>query len=325
MARVNRPKHGSKAYHPRKKAKDICPSLKTYQETDQERIEGFLGYKAGMTHVMALDTDKNSPSYGQEIQIPVTVIECPKLKVYGVRTYKKTPEGLKTHKDIHAENIDQDLERKFQVKEGTGNQDELEENKEEIHEVRLKVHTQPREAKLKKKPEVLEIPIQGPNTENRIERALELLGKEISIKDTFNNGEYTDVIGVTRGKGTKGPVQRFGIKKQVRKAKKKVRHPGAIGGWHPARVLWTVPMSGQGGFHKRTELNKRILQIEEDQEQINPDGGFKKYGEINNEYILIKGSVPGPKKRPILLRHAVRPPKKKKKPEINTVSTTPQQ
>ncbi len=321
MAKGKRPRHGSKAHYPRKRTNRIYPSLNSYQKTDEERIEGYLGYKAGMTHVMALDTDKNSPSYGQEIQIPVTIIECPKLKVYGVRAYQDTNEGLKTYGEYHAEDIDQELSRKLNTKENAGNKEKIQENKDQIDEVRLKVHTQPKKAELKKKPEALEIPIQGPNTENQLERADELLGKEISIKETFNEGQYTDVIGVTKGKGTEGPVQRFGIKKQVRKAQKRRRHPGAIGGWHPARVLWTVPMSGQSGFHKRTDINKRILKIGENGDEVTPESGLKHYGEVNNDYLLIKGSVPGPRKRPILIRHAIRSPKKPKKPEINEIST----
>lgn len=321
MSKGNRPRHGSKAHYPRKKTSRLYPSLKNYEKTDQERIEGFLGYKAGMTHVMALDTDKNSPSYGQEIQIPVTVLECPHLKTYGVRTYKETPEGLEVNADYYAENLDKELNRKLKVEPGAGDRKKAHENQEEVEEVRLMTHTQPREAKLKKTPEALEIPVQGPNTEEKIKKADNLLGKEISIKEVFNQGEYTDVIGVTKGKGTTGPVKRFGIKTQERKAKKHVRHPGAIGGWHPARVLWTVPMSGQSGMHKRTELNKRIIKIGEDGEEATPNGGFKNYGEVNNDYIFIKGSTPGPSKRPILLRHAVRPPKERKAPEVNEIST----
>lgn len=324
MAKGRRPRHGSKAHYPRKRTKRIYPSLKSYGETDEERIEGFLGYKAGMTHVMALDTNEDSPSYGQQVQVPVTVIECPPLKVYGVRTYEKINGQLKTFKDYFTENLDKELERKLEVKPGAGDKDEAFDNKDKIEEIRLLVHTQPKETGLKKKPEVLEIPLQGPGTEKILEKADELLGKEINAKEIFKEGEYVDSIAVTKGKGTQGPVKRFGIKKQERKAKKHVRHPGSLGGWHPARVLWTVPMSGQMGFHKRTDINKEILKLGEDEEEINPDGGFRSYGEINNDYILVKGSVPGPRKRPILLRHAMRPPKKKETLEIKHISTKSQ-
>jgi large subunit ribosomal protein L3 len=43
--------------------------------------------------------------------------------------------------------------------------------------------------------------------------------------------------------------------------------------------------------------------------QINPKGGFPGYGLVRNQYILIKGSVPGPIKRMVRIRHAIRPGK----------------
>lgn len=325
MAKGRRPRHGSKAHRPRKRSKRIYPSLKSHGKSKEERIEGFLGYKAGMTHVMALDANEDSPSYGQEIQVPVTVIECPELKVYGVKAYKETGEGLKTISQYHADNLDKELKRKLKVNETTKGKEKIEENKEDIEEVRLMVHTQPKKAKIKKKPEVLEIPLQGPNTEETLEKADGMLGGLINPGEVFQEGEYLDVIGVTKGKGIQGPVKRFGIKKQIRKAKKHIRNPGAIGGWHPARVLWTVPMSGQTGFHKRTELNKEILKIGEDGEETTPKGGFKRYGKVNGNYLLVKGSIPGPVKRPILLRHAMRAPEKKETLEVKQISTASHQ
>ncbi len=320
MVKTNKPRHGSKAHRPFKRAKRIYPSLRKYKKTDEKRIEGFLGYKAGMTQVTALDTDENSPSYGKRIQVPVTTIECPPLKVYGIRTYKKTPEGLKTHSHYYADQIDKKLKEKLRIEEGKGNKEKTQEA-EKIDEVRLMVHTQPKKAKLKnKKPEVLEIPVQGPSQEEKLEEAEKMLGKEIKPSEIFKEGEYVDAIAVTKGKGTQGPIKRFGIKRQERKAKKHRRNPGAIGGWHPARVLWTVPMSGQTGFHKRTDINKEILKIGENGEETTPEGGYKKYGEINSNYIMVKGSVPGPRRRPILLRHAYRPPKKKEKYEVKEIS-----
>jgi large subunit ribosomal protein L3 len=63
------------------------------------------------------------------------------------------------------------------------------------------------------------------------------------------------------------------------------------------------------GFHQRTEYNKCILKIGTDGKEITPKGGFIRYGIIRGAYMLIEGSIPGPEKRPIRLRYAVRPPK----------------
>jgi large subunit ribosomal protein L3 len=62
------------------------------------------------------------------------------------------------------------------------------------------------------------------------------------------------------------------------------------------------------GFHNRTEYNKRIMLMGNDNERINPAGGFKNYGFVNGEYILLKGSVAGSAKRLIKLRKSVRNP-----------------
>jgi large subunit ribosomal protein L3 len=65
-------------------------------------------------------------------------------------------------------------------------------------------------------------------------------------------------------------------------------------------------MMGQVGFHQRTEYNKRLLKIGEEGSDVTPAGGFLHYGEVRNRYVLIKGSLPGPCKRLIRIRHSIR-------------------
>ena len=61
-------------------------------------------------------------------------------------------------------------------------------------------------------------------------------------------------------------------------------------------------MPGQMGYHQRTEYNKLILKISDNLDEINPKSGFKGYGLVRTKYILLDGSVPGPRKRLIILR-----------------------
>lgn len=92
--------------------------------------------------------------------------------------------------------------------------------------------------------------------------------------------------------------------------------------------MWTVPMAGQMGYHQRTEYNKKILRIGDakDAGDINPAGGFVKYGLVKNDFIMVKGSLPGPSKRLVMLRKAVRPHgKHDDAPEISFISTASQQ
>ena len=118
---------------------------------------------------------------------------------------------------------------------------------------------------------------------------------------------------------------RWGVKKLPRKTHKGLRKVACIGAWHPARVSFTVARSGQHGYHHRTEMHKKIYRIgkgfyKDDQgnevtnnatteadpadKSINPMGGFPKYGIVKNDFLMLKGSVVGAKKRIITLRKA---------------------
>ncbi len=79
------------------------------------------------------------------------------------------------------------------------------------------------------------------------------------------------------------------------------------------------------GFNNRTEYNKQIIKISEKGEEINPKGGFIKYGLVKGDYILIKGSVPGPKKRFIRIRSSIRTKQEIPAPEITYVNLLSQQ
>jgi large subunit ribosomal protein L3 len=179
-----------------------------------------------------------------------------------------------------------------------------------VLELRVIISTQPALVSGigKKKPELMEQGVEGDLMEV-FEYLKSNLGKEIEISGVFEEGEMVDVIAITRGKGTQGPVKRWGTMIQDRKASRssKSRHIGTLGPWFPHRVRWTVPQLGQTGYHQRTEYNKRLLKIGDKDDDINPNGGFPHYGLVKNNYILLKGSVPGPRKRLIRMRHAVRP------------------
>jgi len=103
-------------------------------------------------------------------------------------------------------------------------------------------------------------------------------------------------------------------------SQKKRRRAGNLGPWHPDKTSWKVPQAGRSGVNRRTEINKRILKIGDEPDQINPDSGFKKYGEVKSKWIAIKGSVPGPAKRFINLRSALRKDGYKKDPEITYIA-----
>jgi large subunit ribosomal protein L3 len=291
MAKHTRPRRGSLGFLPLKRARKQNPSVSSWSESKEAKPLGFAGYKAGMVQVKALDPHKESPSYNQTLVMPATIIECPPLKVKKVRTYQKTPYGLKL------------IPKK-----------DLEKNKEKVFEVRVQVTTTPPH---KKKTESFEIKVGG-EPDKALEYAQSLVGKELKAEDVLKAGDFIDVIAVTKGKGIQGPVKRRGVKIQGRKAKGKRRHAGVINPWKPAHTMWTAPMGGQTGYHRRTFLNKQVLSLGENGEDVSKQG-IPHYGKVKSNYVLVKGSVPGSKKRLVMMRLAVRPPREKPVPEFKEV------
>ena len=95
MAKRHHPRRGSMAFSPRKRANRPFGHVKSWPTSDasEVRMQGFAGWKAGMTHVLARDLNPRSTSAGQEIRSPVTVVEVPKMRILGVRGYRMTPYG----------------------------------------------------------------------------------------------------------------------------------------------------------------------------------------------------------------------------------------
>jgi large subunit ribosomal protein L3 len=329
------PRHGSLAYIPRKRAAHIKGRVRSWLNTEDEiNFLGFAGFKAGMTHITYIEDQENSPYFGKELMKPVTVIEVPPLLLIGVRVYKQDDYGKYVAGEVFSTATNENLLRKinppnldkYDIDKSKQNALEIIDDKSEIRGI---FQSQPDKASLpRKKPDIIEIKLNstGDPTEE-LNFALELLGKEIRARDIFIEGEMLDVIAVTKGKGFQGPVKRFGIKILTRKNNKIQRAVACIGPWHPARVRYSVPRPGQLGFHQRTEYHKRIMLIGENEEEINPKGGFINYGKINGDYLLLLGSVPGPKKRLIRLRKTIRPAKgfSIKSPEITFINRESQQ
>lgn len=312
--KYSRPRRGSLAFSPRKRASSIIPRIRSWPDYEGEpKLLGFAGYKAGMTHVIMIDDRKNSPTYGEEIVVPVTVIECPPMKVMGIRVYKNTPYGLQIAGEVWTNELDEYLGRRLNLPKKSPDVDKLREI-EDIAEVRVITYTQPYKITgvPKKVPDVMEQKVGGSDINAVLDYAIEKLGKEVRISEVFQEGALIDVIAITKGKGFQGPVKRWGVitldAKHARSSKH--RRVGTLGPWTPHRVRWTVPQAGQMGFHQRTEYNKRIIKIGENGEEITPKGGFVHYGVIRSDYVLVSGSVPGPVKRLIRMRDAIRPPQK---------------
>merc|ERR1712040_4464 len=189
--------------------------------------------------------------------------------------------------------------------------------------VRVICHTQQQLLRRRqKKAHIMEIQLNGGTIADKVNFAREHFEKKVPIKSVFGKDEMIDVIGVTKGKGFKGVTSRWHTKKLPRKTHRGLRKVACIGAWHPSRISYTVARGGQKGYHHRVEINKKIYRLgagykteggkvdmnngstEADltEKSINPVGGFPHYGEVKNDFVMIKGSCMGVRKRPILLR-----------------------
>lgn len=296
-------------YSPRKRAKRIFPVVGRKAESKEAKPTEFAGYKVGMLQLMMVNDRKGSPTANHEIMVPATLIEAPPLVVLGIRAYKKTAYGNMVFKEVWQESPDRELDRTIKApKKIKAKIQDIEKATDSLSDIVLMVYTQPKSAGIdKKKPEIMEFGIGGADIKQKLQFAKQKLGKEISVSEVFRQGEFVDAVAITKGKGFQGSVYRWGLKLLSHKSQKLRRKAGNLGPWHPHKTRPTVPQMGQVGFHKRTEYNKRILKVGAEAKDVANKGGWRNYGEVNGGYIIIKGSVPGPAKRLIRLRAAIRP------------------
>ncbi|MFC1686287.1 50S ribosomal protein L3 [Nanoarchaeota archaeon] len=312
MGKIHRPRHGSLQFWPRKKAAKIIPSV-NWRSFTQRKIEGknkflgFIGYKAGMVSLVVKDNTNNSMTKGKNIVIPATVIECPPIKVLSIRFYK----GNNVASEVLSKELDKELKRKIKLPKKELKPEEFEGKLEQFSDIRLLVYSVVKKTNLKKTPDISEMGLSG-SIKEKFDFAKSLLGKEIGVEEVFEEGQLLDTHSVTKGKGTQGPVKRFGINLKFHKSEKGQRRPGSLGPWHPARVIYRVPMAGQLGFFTRVQYNNKIIKVEKEWNNLkgSKEKSFlNRYGEVKAPFCLIRGSISGPKKRAIVLTYATRPSK----------------
>jgi large subunit ribosomal protein L3 len=107
------------------------------------------------------------------------------------------------------------------------------------------------------------------------------LGDVITV-DLFNEGEFVDVTGVSKGKGFQGVVKRHGfggVGQSTHGQHNRLRAPGSVGASsYPSRVFKGMRMAGRTGGENVTVQNLRVLKVVADK-----------------NLILVKGAIPGHK------------------------------
>jgi len=267
----------------------------------------------------------------------VTVIEVPPMVVVGLVGYVETPRGLRALTTVWATHLSEDVKRRFYknwyrskkkaftkyAKKNTENKSILEKELNRIRKyasvIRVLTHTQVRKVGLgQKKAHIMEIQVNGGTVDQKVDFGFGLFEKQVPVDAVFSKDEMIDIIGATRGHGFEGVTTRWGTRRLPRKTHKGLRKVACIGAWHPARVSYTVPRAGQHGYHHRTEMNKKIFKIgkAEDkkngstefdltEKRITPMGGFPHYGVVDEDFLIVKGCVIGPRKRVLTLRKSL--------------------
>src|SRR3989338_6054306 len=112
---AHKPRSGSLAYYPKVRAKKQTAVFSTYPVVASKEAKPitFYGYKAGMVHLFGRNSHEKSVSFGQEIMIPSTVIECPPLRVVGVRVYAHTTSGSKILGEVTTDKPDKHLRKRI--------------------------------------------------------------------------------------------------------------------------------------------------------------------------------------------------------------------
>jgi len=305
MPKHNKPRCGSLQYWPRKRITKFIPSANWGVLSNKKGFLGFICYKVGMASAMVKDQTEHSMTKGKNIVIPVSVLECPTMKIFSMRFYKYN----KVIGEVLMQ-ADKELKRVLKLPK---QYKKLEDFKKDYDDMRLVVYSQARKTSIKKTPDVAEIGLSG-TKEEKLELVKKFIGKEITINDVFDKKQLVDVRGLTKGKGLQGPVKRFGITLKQHKSEKGQRRPGSLGPWHPARVTFRVPMAGQLGMFTRLQLNSKIIDIAKAENKE-----FKNYGIPKNELLMLKGSVQGTPKRVLLVTAALRKTKNKEKKNFEFV------
>ena len=328
MANIRKPRKGSMGVWPRKRAKRSYPRIRGWntQKFDKTTLLGFPGYKVGMTHLMGIDNNKSSLTKGDEIFMPVTIIECPPIKIFSARFYKQNAYGAYVCRDFFFK-PSKDLQRRLSIPKNIPDIKELDKiNPDEYSEITAVISTQPGFAGFgKKKPDVFELKLSGSN-KDKLEFIKANAEKEVGVEQAFKEAQWVDAHAITKGKGLQGPIKRFGISLKPHKSEKGVRQPGSRGPWcGQQHVMYRTAYSGQMGYHQRMQMNLQLLKIGTKPEEINPKDCFPNYGAVKSTHLLVKGSVPGAKKRMIMLTQSIRMKKELPLPTITYVSLSSKQ
>merc|ERR1712180_211752 len=204
------PRHGSMGFYPKKRAARHRGKVKAFPKDDASKpvhLAAFLGYKAGMSHIVRKANKK-------DIVEAVTIIETPPMVAVGLVGYIKTPRGLRALKTVWAQHLSEECKRRFyknwskskkkaftkasmKWKDETGKKEiekDLAQIKKYCKVVRLVAHTQQKLLrKRQKKAHIMEIQLNGGTVAEKVDFAYGMFEKTVPIMDVFAKNEMIDL------------------------------------------------------------------------------------------------------------------------------------
>lgn len=340
--KYEKPRSGHLGFLPRKRTRHHRGRIRSFPKDNQSQachFTAFAAFKAGMTHITRDVHKVDSRLHKKEVVEAVTVLETPPMKVVGYVGYIETVKGLRALSTVWTNTLSNEMKRRFfknwyhskkkAFTKYTEKKDCQKNNEARILKyctvVRALVHTQNHlmQNVKTKKAHIMEIQVNGGSVGDKVNFIKSNFEKDLRVDQVFKNFEMIDVIGTTKGHGTAGVIKRWGVRKLPRKSHRGLRKVGCIGPWHPERIRYTVARAGQCGYHHRTQVNKKIYRIggaarggvtnnasttlDLTDKNITPMGGFPHYGVVRDDFVMIKGTCVGHKKRIVLLRKSLAP------------------
>merc|ERR1712047_64310 len=220
------PRHGSMGFYPKKRSCRHRGKVKAFPKDDPKKpvhLTAFLGFKAGMTHIVREVERPGSKGGAREIVEAVTILETPPLVAVGMVGYIETPRGLRALKTVWAEHINVECKRRFYKNWGKSKKLAFAKNQKKWTEskssqeaalnkikkycqvIRLIAHTQMKLIPLKqKKAHIIELQVNGGDSAAKVDFAKGLFEQQIPINKVFADNDNADCIGVTQSHGRKG-------------------------------------------------------------------------------------------------------------------------
>ena len=121
------------------------------------------------------------------------------------------------------------------------------------------------------------------------------VGAQVTV-DLFKAGDQVDIQGTSKGHGYTGTIKRYNAHRgpETHGGSKNVRHIGSLAttGRTNGRIEKNTPMPGRHGGYTTTNQNLTVIKVD-----------------TNDNYMLVKGNVPGPRKGLVMIKTTVKPVK----------------